>query len=507
MEFFKWLKETFSHGKVRQAVEPKSSEKSPEEESEDSAQLKKSAENNHRPNRIQPTAKRPKPVTPRKAEKITIWVGLDFGTSFTKAAYRILGRNNLVYPLAMSEIPGMSYALPSLIAFDKNNVLFGDEADAFLSDKPWSEGVRYLKILFAGDLDDEFKDKTLDSRFREYCNAKAPNDLLVTPGYLTAAYLAWVIRKIKTSLERKFRGQKLQLNFHVCLPIDTIQKKAIKAEFQRALNVAVTIESQWDGKSGFELLQKAVYSWEGNPSLKDGDIAANLIPEAVAQMASYLTSLSVEKKIHGVIDLGAGTTDISVFNLGEDDLLYWYNAVTEPGGMEKVESVVAGILGKDGRPVSYPGLQQTMAKIAHQSHEIKMAVKLQLENIWENTRYSAWGLAYNKKRTESEWKKDKVKVFVCGGGSGLPFVEEVFGRCWHDESWGPYEVVRLYAPSNFKGRPEDFSRLSVAYGLTFPRPELAEYILPKDCPDHTPKFVHIDSERDGSWGAVYADNH
>lgn len=392
------------------------------------------------------------------------------------------------------------------MAFDKNNVLFGEEADAFLSARPWTEGIRYLKILFAGDLDGAYKDKNLDSRFRSYCKAAAPDEALAKPGFLTAAYLAYVIKKVRKFLEKRFPRQALQLNYHVCIPIDTIQKKHTITKFQRALNVAVTIESRWDGKNGLKLLQDAALCWESNPELNSEETAVNLIPEAVAQMASYFMSLSAEKKIHGVIDLGAGTTDISIFMLDEDGCVNWYNAVIEPGGMEKVESAVAGLLSKGGRSVTYPKLQKAMAETAHQSPAVREKVRSQLGEIWEKTRYPAWGPAYNKNRAEGAWKKDKVKIFVCGGGSNLPYVEEIFGRCWHDVSWGPYEVVRLHAPLNFKGSPGDFARLSVAYGLTFPRQELPENKLPKDCPDHTPKVAFVNTDRDGSWGAVYADN-
>ena len=74
---------------------------------------------------------------------------MDFGTSFTKVAYKVLGGSRQVFPAPISSIPEMPYAVPSLLAFDGRKVLYGDEADSFLSDNPWNEGVRHMKILFA----------------------------------------------------------------------------------------------------------------------------------------------------------------------------------------------------------------------------------------------------------------------------------------------------------------------------------------------------------------------
>ena len=510
MNPFKWLKDLFFPAKTPQVAEKAGEEEKIPEHAEQ-ASREETREIPGEPEKTVHPKKRPGPITARKADTIRIWAGVDFGTSFTKVAYKVLGGSRQVFPAPISSIPEMPYAVPSLLAFDGRKVLYGDEADSFLSDKPWNEGVRYMKILFAGDVDEDYKDDALATRFWEYCDAQVLNASLMNPGYMVSAYLAWVFRRIKTRLGIKYRAENVLFNFNICLPIDTFVKSNVRREFQRAVNVAMSIEKEWDGDSGLDLLSKAASQWRSATDLEKEGATVHLVPEAVAQMASYVNSLSAENKIHGVVDLGAGTTDFSIFNLCDDDeegkCVYWYNAITFPGGMEKVESSVARLFGKNDQPISYPRLQQVMANVAREKDEIRLEVKNQLERIWEKSRFLAWGPAYGKKKKESEWKREKVKIFVCGGGSGLPYVEEIFGRCWYEESWGPYEVVTLFAPSDFGGRPEDFSRLSVAYGLTFPRPELQKYLLPKDCPDQTPEPLPRIADPDGTWGPVYADIH
>lgn len=455
--------------------------------------------------------KRLAPITAKKAERLFVWVGVDFGTSFTKVAYRVLGGSRQVFPVVLSPNSEMPYALPSLVAFNGREVLYGDAANFFLKDKPWSDGVRYMKILFAGDVDEKYRDNDLDTRFREYCSRQVLNRALLKPGYMVAAYLAWIFRKIKNCLGKKFEAESITYNFNICLPIDTFEEENVRGEFQRAINIASIIEKDWDEENGLWLLEKAAALWNCTADSELEGATVHLIPEAVAQMASYVNSLSAENKIHGVIDFGAGTTDFSIFNLCEDDeegkCVFWYNAITFPGGMEKVESSVARLFEKRNDPLDYPKLQHVMANIVGEKQEIRQEVKEQLEAIWKKSRFPAWGAAYGKRKKGSEWKKDKVKVFVCGGGSSLPYVKEIFGRCWYEESWGPYEVVSHFSPSDFGGRPEDFSRLSVAYGLTFPRPELHKYVLPKDCPNQTPAPLPRIADPDGSWGPVYADIH
>ncbi len=448
------------------------------------------------------------PIQPKPSKQIKIWVGIDFGTSFTKLAYRVLGGTGKVLPLNLGTNSKMPYAVPSLVAFDGGRILFGDEADRFLRGRPWYEGARYLKILFAGDINPAFLDQNMKARFDRYCENQQVDQALLKPGYMVAAFLAHVIRKIKLHLGRTFDHEQL-VNFNVCIPIDTFEMKDVRAGFQRAVNVAESIEEKWNGQRAIELLESAARIWEMTPDKEMGESKVHLVPEAVAQMASYVSSLAAENKIHGVIDFGAGTTDFSIFNLSEDEeeerCAFWYNAVTFPGGMAKIEDKIATWIRENGRNVDFSELQSAMEGMLGMGPEIQEIVRAELQHIWKEARFPAWGTAFKKRRRGSEWHKDKVKVFVCGGGSRIPYVREIFERCWYCDEWGPYEVTALTAPSDFEGNPKDFPRLAVAYGLTIPRPELNKYKLPKDCPNQTPP--PLPPLRRGPLGPVYDDTH
>ncbi|NMC34450.1 MAG: hypothetical protein GYA36_18665 [Veillonellaceae bacterium] len=449
-----------------------------------------------------------KPITPRPSREIKIWVGIDFGTSFTKLAYRVLGGAGKVLPLNLGSNPQMPYAVPSLVAFEGGRILFGDEADRFLRNRPWYEGARYLKVLFAGDINPTFLDREMKERFDRYCEGQQVDQAILEPGYMVAAFLGHTIRRIRQHLGRTFDHEQ-SINFNVCIPIDTYEMADVRAGFQRAINVAEAIERKWNGQRAIELLESAASIWGKTPEVEIADSRVHLVPEAVAQMASYVNSLAAENKIHGVIDFGAGTTDFSIFNLcedaEEDKCAYWYNAVTFPGGMAKIENRIATWNREKGRNLNSSELQSAMEGILKMGPEIQAIVRAELQHIWKEARFPAWGTAFKKRRRGSEWHKDKVKVFVCGGGSRIPYVREIFERCWYCDEWGPYEVTALTAPSDFEGNPKDFPRLAVAYGLTIPRPELAKYVLPKDCPDQTPPLPPL--YRPEPLGAVYDDTH
>ena len=230
MSLFSWLAKYFNFKKT-----PSHTERSidVEEEKKESAAVpgkKIRPVNDGDTGQVQ-EKKRLEPIFAQKAERLLIWVGVDFGTSFTKVAYKVLGGNRHVFPVDLSPNTEMPYALPSLVAFNGRKVLYGDDANFFLRDKPWDDGVRYMKILFAGDVDGEYKDDDLDTRFREYCGRQVLDLELLNPGYMVAAYLAWVFRRIKNCLDKKFEANNTTYNFNVCLPIDTFEKKMFVGNF------------------------------------------------------------------------------------------------------------------------------------------------------------------------------------------------------------------------------------------------------------------------------------
>jgi len=51
-----------------------------------------------------------------------------------------------------------------------------------------------------------------------------------------------------------------------------------------------------------------------------------------------------------------------------------------------------------------------------------------------------------------------------------------------------YTVEKLPFPENYNSGITNapFERMAIAYGLAIPKPQLEDYKLPAECPDHTP---------------------
>ena len=475
--------------------------------------VQKGAKGGNYPEKMLSRPERITPITLTHKRKLNICVGLDLGTSSAKTTYRVLGSTEKkVFPLCLNPTNKKTpFLLPSLIAFpDYGKMIFADEAERYLASRPLEEGVRYLKLLFAGQLDSEYHDEKIFNIFQKYCSRQGLADEFTRPDYLLAIFVLGVVKRARGALSEIFPENELNINFNICLPIDSFQKKEMQSGFQRILNAVQDIESKWSIELPLnDMFIQVQSALEGAKGEKNSETRMHLIPEAVAQMASYVTSVSAEQKIHCVIDFGAGTTDFSIFNLVDESIQgrcsYWYNAITYPIGTQRVEGLIDSYYRNKGKTLSHKEVGDIL-NTGLADKELKKEVKIFLESIWEESRYPVWGKAYAKNRCQGNWTHDQVEVFVCGGGGSLPYVEEIYSKSWYREDWGPYQVKKLLPPADFKVSNMDFSRLSVAYGLSYPEPELNRYVLPKDCEDQTPRKSPVIIEPENQ-GPVYPDNH
>lgn len=434
----------------------------------------------------------------RRSERVRIQVGLDFGTSSTKATFRQLGlASQSVQPLLFhsGSVLYPDFCLPSLGAFDtRGRLLLGTDAAEYLSTRAWGEGLTRFKMLVAGQEDSRYLDKDCLTRYQAHVQTTLGNDELCPPDALAAVYLAHVMRLVRRRIQKKVRAESLDLSFNTCVPIDQREHSKVLAAFQRIVATAEWLDrSQPPEEPGqrawvelaMQTLPAIAYD-ETNPETR-----VFVVPEAVASVASYLVSLQKRSGLHALVDIGAGTTDLSIFNLSISRKLgttsFWYAARSIPLGTGQIEERVARELGDVGKGCADADEVGSVLRSTNAKTKYYKAIKGELDAIWLRSR-KGWGNAFDHLRTESEWCGAKVQVFLAGGGSLLPQAVPTFRVCPLMERWGPYPCDVLPEPDgydNLKGSAP-FSRLSVAYGLSTPVPELGKFVLPADSPDHTP---------------------
>ena len=421
-----------------------------------------------------------------------IQVGIDFGTSTTKVAYRQVGIGGVVRPVifdhALEGVP--EFGLPSLAMVDGDGrLLVGVEAAAELRDQSWSEAMRAFKALLVERAEVADGARDLREAFDGYARDHPVMGQVLTPETVSFVFLAYAMREARRHIGAlpEYRDSRLEFLFNICLPMEHLESNPARDAFRLILARAECLERDWPLDAGTRWLSE-----EFNSYVADGPAGTErvfVIPESVAEAASYVSSLRRRPGLHALVDVGAGTTDVSFFNLASEagrDHCYWYSSGNlRIGGLaieELVEVNVGGALtaGQIGavfkglREGREPGLMKGVREILSRIHTAARPV---------------WTQAHTHLKAETPWHQ--VEVFLTGGGAEVRGAEEVFARPWWqhlNHQHIRYEVSALPEPDVYDSLDNrgPFSRMAVAYGLTYPEPELGGYTLPADCPDQTP---------------------
>lgn len=441
------------------------------------------------------------PIFLPKKEKIAIQVGLDFGTSATKIAYSIYGKRGIHIINFGHNLPNLpGYCLPSIGAInERGKLILGIDAAKYLSFKEWDLGFQRFKILVAGNYDEKFKDPITEEKFHDYL-IKNGLDESFTAERLTAIYLAYAMYNARKYIQNdlKLDTGLIDLSFNICVPIDYIEKNLVLQAFEKIFIWANNIYKMWQIKEESLDPIRASEEFE-NVTINEDEIRVFAIPEAVAEIASYLASLRKKEGLHAVIDIGAGTTDISIFNLclhnrEGGSKSYWLAARNISKGTINVERGISSIMKEKriNQICSHLNMREylsTLDKLIGENENIELSktVREEINKILGGEEYrKVWAEAYNHLRSQTAW--EKVEIFIGGGGARLPFVKETLAKPWWENLNTRYPVDLIPPTEDYyeENNEVPFERVAVAYGLAIPKPALDQYVLPLDSPDQTP---------------------
>lgn len=421
----------------------------------------------------------------RRAD-VKVSVGLDFGTHATKATFMQFGGPRVVRPVrfhgGVDHWP--DFALPAVGIIRDNALIWGVEAASELDRMPWNVGIRRLKVLLAGTAELPLADRRLRESFEAYVESAGVDRFEWRPDHVATAALALQITAVRRQVEAFFAKRRVDTQVAVPVPIDHVQDSALFARYCRVANAAQGLIGE-DGAlrvAPRDLIPAAADAFRGAPEVEIADGRIFTLPEAVAQIASYLTSLEREPGVHAVVDIGAGTTDISIFRLLRRDQdgqgCYWYSASAIPrAGAAVLQAVADSEFGRVGA--------LTEAELLRRLPAAADVVRTELEGI-RHLANANWTEAYCHFKKPAAWQGRPL--FLCGGGALLPGAVSVFRQSWMVRNgWEPHVVRELPVPHDYEGNGIPFGRMAVAYGLAIPKPLHGSFVLPKDSPDHTPE--------------------
>jgi len=400
-------------------------------------------------------------------------MGLDFGTSSTKVVIQnptLAGGRSVAVPFGNLAHPSSAYLLPTTLYMEENDRLTLDSA---------SDGLALgdIKVRLMEDPDDR--------------------DAVVWAG----VYLALAIREARgwylNSQHRDIGHRRLRWSMNLGIPSAGYDDEDIARGFGRAAALAwrLSVEEQ----SVDLALARELESGDLDPGIE-----LAVVPEVAAEVVGYARSPRRRNGLHVLLDVGATTVDVCGFVLDEREGEDRYNlltAIVESLGAHRLHAARMSALEKSGARAD-SGVLEWEDPLTPIPDDLAGYVKdgpvpEELHAANESFRKRAVTplmatlMALKRNRDPNSIAfREGLPIFLCGGGSQMRFyrsvVKESEQRFKSVTTATSVIPMTLEKPLNLSNEDVDelaFSRLAVAYGLSFDSLDIGEIQRPSEIED------------------------
>jgi len=390
-----------------------------------------------------------KKISPQR--KVEINLGIDFGTSYTKVSYRIIGKEIVGFiPFSKNSNECECTMHPSKLFLDETGRLFFQ----YKNEMNLARALEYFKMQLAGmSFGYVYENKDLATP---------------VPDLLCAFYLAHVIRfsqKKVIELEN-LNGASIRWSGNLGIPIGYYESES-RARFDGVLKVAVTASMRDLFPSVISLKElDAIYikcTQDAAPETADFFLTSELEAE-VRGLTADSTTLN---GVYAVFDIGGGTIDGAVFEYKRADgkpYINFLTALIAPLGFEACVDRIKNSF--------------SVSSVADALRNGKCNIPLPDEKIIQQVhRHVSLVIVIAKQKTQYDWKSrmEKLPVYLCGGGRHSKWHFSTINKTFSSNSHScagipPYECRELQFASKEKIKQNglvDIGRYLVAYGLSF----------------------------------------
>lgn len=406
-----------------------------------------------------------------RSTPMTVRVGVDFGTAFTKVAIR--AGVDLV-PVEWSAVTGDDsetgrYVVPG-----------------FVVRAP--DGEFCWRRLTEADIRGNLKLPVIEMAGTDECPIA------------TVAYLALVIRYARAFLYRnaeigrKLIGRSLRWELNIGCPTEPHEKPKVVEVFRRIARTA------WLLATKDRLTERdVVAAWTLADCETGLEAEPGVVPEFVAQIAGYLGSPQVKEGLHALIDVGAATLDVATFNVvlrkdreSPPRIPIFFSAVRPLGTHylrhNRHSRLDLDLSWNDAAPVESPdefGQRngKPVEQVVKADEEFVRQVVRCIIGVIDGTRTNARGDPHSP-----AWREG-LPIFVTGGGANCSLYRQAIEvvqrevRSRVSQRLGPsthFRLIELNPNSGYARRIVAGDRLTVALGLTEDAENIARIVPHRD---------------------------
>lgn len=415
-------------------------------------------------------------------------LGIDYGTSFSKVVFRDYGAPGGEKAYVM--LKNGSFRIPSAVGVRGQEFIFGIDPGRRRNDADlvWHESV---KMRVAGEIKQDF------GRYCYGALSPLPYDFCATD---IAVLSVWfLISEAKRAVREHLKTSSgtIAIGFTLGMPMSFFDDSELRNAFL------------WISKSAWELskvldldqtisfhdarryLDSAYVAVEKGDDVLPEEIKDWIRTEAEAALWWPFMSPAVDAGPYAQIDVGAGTTNISVFRIVSNHTptgwvkasVSFFGATSPPIGMDAIDKAIAEW--KGGEDVLGWRGQETQVLHGRAGNQVISPEARQIRNAYKQTINKAFGTLLQGHAERRAWEDHKI--FILGGGSLIDCLVEQLRESPLDEE-RTLATVDLDVPRDLRlpdGRDVPtvmFPHVAVAYGLSGYSSELPDVEMPSETP-------------------------
>lgn len=417
-----------------------------------------------------------------------IVIGFDFGTSSTKVVIRTPNQANRTFAVPFGDYAhdSCAYLLPTLLWILQDGTFsLAASADAIQ--------IRDIKYHMIHQDASENEDSWA-------CGV---------------AYIALALRKIRSwfiqTHGRAYQDQRLEWQVNIGLPSADYADHDLCQKYMRMLKAAWVLSLLSHPptySSSHDAFERACSGHDENQAFvgqshEDG-ADLSIIPEVAAEVVGYARSHRRREGLHLLIDAGASTLDICGFILHQVDGDDCYRLLTadvqQLGGLiltRKRNQLIQYAIAQHGIELLENSDLVNTAPPDSEAHlptsqELHRAVAEGDEDFGALCRRMTWKTIVSlkqKRDPNSRHWRSMLPVFVAGGASQMKLYHGAFNRVSKEAAkqygFDGLNIMTVEKPEPLEGdiHNDEYHRLAVAWGLSYPGIDIGEITRPDEIDD------------------------
>lgn len=399
-------------------------------------------------------------------------IGLDFGTAYTKAAVRVGARD--VYFVKFDGVPGVTSAclLPCVMSVDQS-------------------GKYSLGVLDGAE-------KLISQLKLSLMHENTEHQQEVSIVLFLAFVLSYIRDWFTKNCGQNYPDRKFEWHLNIGVPAESWHDEKLCDKYKQICHFAWDLSLFEYKDITYENAELIIQKTPDNRSVKPNGInqeRIGLIPEFVAQIASYTRSPRREAGLHFLIDIGAATLDAVTFNIWDDgvqDQFPIYVSRVRPLGTHFLCKHLVQVDEKKADDLLYEGylcfnnnpVEEVLSRYSlsdQRAQELCNPFKTRVREII----YDVLKSTRSRRDPRSHHWKHGVPAFICGGGSHIPLYRECVKAFDNTSLRYRLKVKPMSLPDVASDNIGDTSRLTVAFGLSFDKDDLGKIV-----PEHEIQDLH-----------------